>query len=100
MNRIFLIFGGFIILLLKSLLFFLTRIRLPLKLIIQRIFTSCHMTHSVSQADIGPITISDHAPVTIFIRLIYSPKTSDFWKLKPYYLMDDQFVEYLKDKTD
>lgn len=56
------------------------------------------MTHLVSQADIGPITISDH--VTIFIRLIDSPKTSDFWKLKPYYLMDDQFVEYLKEKTD
>uniref|UniRef100_A0A673LI30 exodeoxyribonuclease III n=1 Tax=Sinocyclocheilus rhinocerous TaxID=307959 RepID=A0A673LI30_9TELE len=67
---------------------------------IDYIFTSCNMAHLVSQADIGSITISDHAPVTISIRLIDSPKTYYFWKLKPYYLMDDLFVEYLKEKTD
>ncbi len=31
------------------------------------------------------------------MHLVGSPKASHFWKLKPYYLMDYQFVEYLRE---
>lgn len=68
---------------------------------IDYIYILCHMAHLVNQANIGPITISDHAPVTISICFSDSSKLSPrFWKLNPYYLMDERFVEYLREQTD
>uniref|UniRef100_W5NNG6 Endonuclease/exonuclease/phosphatase domain-containing protein n=1 Tax=Lepisosteus oculatus TaxID=7918 RepID=W5NNG6_LEPOC len=63
------------------------------------ILLSSHMAHLVTDIGIDPITISDHAAVTMSMS---SPRPVErflVWGLNPFNLLDDEFRKFLNEQT-
>lgn len=66
---------------------------------IDYIFFSNQMVSLAEKSNIGPITLSDHAPVTVIMSPPRPNYQSWIWKLNPFHLLDGKFVDYLREQT-
>lgn len=67
---------------------------------IDYIFISEHLAHLVEQADIGPISLSDHAQVTLEMQPLRPTELSLSWKINASLFHDDNFIKFLEKQTD
>lgn len=58
------------------------------------------MIRLAEKSNIGPITLSDHAPVTVTMQPPCPNYQSRIWKLNSFHLLDEKFADYLKEQTD
>lgn len=58
------------------------------------------MIRLAEKSNIGLMTLSDHAPVTVTMLPPQPNYQSWIQKLNPFHLFDEKFVDYLKEQTD
>lgn len=67
---------------------------------IDYILLSKHLAYLIEQSDIGSITLSDHAPVTLIMQPIRPTEQSFSWKLNCLLFHDPNFIKFLEARTD
>uniref|UniRef100_A0A3Q2PSH3 exodeoxyribonuclease III n=1 Tax=Fundulus heteroclitus TaxID=8078 RepID=A0A3Q2PSH3_FUNHE len=66
---------------------------------IDYIFVSKIISQLITQVDIGPIGLSDHAPVVLAMQPLRHIERSVTWRMSTVSLLDDKFVRILDEQT-
>uniref|UniRef100_A0A3B3USS7 exodeoxyribonuclease III n=1 Tax=Poecilia latipinna TaxID=48699 RepID=A0A3B3USS7_9TELE len=67
---------------------------------IDYLFMSNHLVHSVEKSEIGTISLSDHAPVTLAMQPPRKLARSASWRLNRLLLLNEDFTKLLEEQTD